>query len=45
MQNRLIRCIQNRKKANLSLKDCFSVPCVLCPVVDCEAERGKPENG
>ncbi len=44
IENKLTRCVRNRKKAGLSLKDCFQVPCVLCPVENCEAERGSNEN-
>ncbi len=44
MTNLLIKCVQNRKKMGLSLKDCFTIPCVLCPVVNCEAERGQNES-
>ena len=41
MDNKLTRCVQNRKKSGLSLKNCFEIPCTLCPITDCEAERGE----
>ena len=41
IENKLTHCVRNRKKAGLSLKDCFNIPCVLCPVKECEAERGE----